>query len=51
MELPSVGMIKRFVVAGIGVSLISASFANDEVRSGEAKLLPLKDNVCGARSA
>jgi DNA-binding transcriptional LysR family regulator len=45
MELPSVGMIKRFVVAGVGVSLISASFANDEVRSGEAKLLPLRDNV------
>ena len=43
MELPSVGMIKRFVVAGVGVSLISASFANDEVRSGEAKLLTLKD--------
>ena len=43
MELPSVGMIKRFVVAGVGVSLISASFATDEVRSGEAKLLTLKD--------
>jgi DNA-binding transcriptional LysR family regulator len=33
------------VVAGVGVSLVSASFANDEVRSGEAKLLPLRDNV------
>src|SRR6267378_151387 len=27
MELPSVGMIKSFVAAGMGVSLISASFA------------------------
>jgi DNA-binding transcriptional LysR family regulator len=43
MELPSVGMIKRFVVAGVGVSLISSSFAMEEVRSGEAKLLTLKD--------
>jgi len=31
MELPSVGMIKSFVAAGLGVSLISASFARDQV--------------------
>lgn len=43
MELPSVGMIKRFVVAGAGVSLISAGFAKDEVRSGEAKLVQIKN--------
>jgi DNA-binding transcriptional LysR family regulator len=43
MELPSVGMIKSFVVAGLGVSIISASFARDEVKSGEAKLLDLED--------
>jgi DNA-binding transcriptional LysR family regulator len=43
MELPSVGMIKSFVVADVGVSLISRSFAHDEVRSGEAKLLPIED--------
>jgi DNA-binding transcriptional LysR family regulator len=42
MELPSIGMIKSFVVAGLGVSLISASFARDEVKSGEAKLLNLE---------
>jgi LysR family transcriptional regulator, low CO2-responsive transcriptional regulator len=42
MELPSVGMIKRFVVAGAGVSLISAGFARDEVKSGEAKLIEIK---------
>ncbi len=43
MELPSVGMIKSFVVAGVGVSLISSSFAKDEVRAGQAKLIPLAD--------
>ena len=43
MELPSVGMIKSFVVAGLGVSMISASFARDEVKSGEAKLLEIED--------
>ena len=43
MELPSVGMIKRFVAAGFGVSLISPTFARNEVRSGEVKLIPIAD--------
>jgi DNA-binding transcriptional LysR family regulator len=43
MELPSVGMIKRFVTAGLGVSVISESFAKDEVESGHAKLIPISD--------
>jgi len=43
MELASVGMIKKFVVAGLGVSLISESFAQDEVRAGQAKLIPISD--------
>lgn len=43
MELPSVGMIKRFVAAELGVSLISESFARDEVRAGEVKLIPISD--------
>jgi LysR family transcriptional regulator, low CO2-responsive transcriptional regulator len=43
MELPSVGMIKRFVAAGLGVSLVSKSFARDEVRSGAVKLIPISD--------
>ena len=43
MELPSVGMIKRFVAAGLGVSLISASFARDEVRAGKVKLIEISD--------
>jgi DNA-binding transcriptional LysR family regulator len=43
MELPSVGMIKRFVIAGLGVSLISESFVRDEVRAGKAKMIPVSD--------
>ena len=43
MELPSVGMIKGFVAAGLGVSLISASFARDEVANGQLKLVELED--------
>jgi DNA-binding transcriptional LysR family regulator len=43
MELASVGMIKRFVAANLGVSLISETFARDEVRAGEAKLIPIAD--------
>src|SRR5262249_41084203 len=39
MELPSIGMIKRFVSADAGVSLISESFAKDQVKAGEVKLL------------
>jgi DNA-binding transcriptional LysR family regulator len=41
MELPSVGMIKRFVAAGLGVSLISETFARDEVRAGDVKLVAI----------
>jgi DNA-binding transcriptional LysR family regulator len=43
MELPSVGMIKRFVAAGLGVSIISETFAKDEVKAGTAKLIPISD--------
>ncbi len=43
MELPSVTMIKRFVAANLGVSLISAGFATDDVRAGRVKLIPIKD--------
>lgn len=42
MELPSLGMIKSFVAAGLGVSLISASFAQDEVEAGKVKLVELQ---------
>jgi len=43
MELPSVGMIKSFVAAGLGVSLISETFAREEVRSGEVRLVSIAD--------
>jgi DNA-binding transcriptional LysR family regulator len=43
MELASVGMIKRFVAADLGVSLMSETFVRDQVRSGELKLIPLAD--------
>jgi DNA-binding transcriptional LysR family regulator len=43
MELPSIGMIKSFVAADLGVSIISASFARDEVASGRVKLIDLED--------
>lgn len=43
MELSSVAMIKRFVAAGLGVSLISSSFARDEARAGLVNLIPLAD--------
>ncbi len=43
MELASVGMIKKFVAAGLGVSLISESFAQDELRAGQVKLIPVLD--------
>jgi DNA-binding transcriptional LysR family regulator len=42
MELPSIGMIKSFVAADLGVSLISASFAHDEVAAGRVKLVELE---------
>jgi DNA-binding transcriptional LysR family regulator len=43
MELPSVGMIKSFVAADLGVSIISDSFARDEVAAGTVKLIELED--------
>jgi DNA-binding transcriptional LysR family regulator len=43
MELPSVAMIKSFVASGMGVSLISESFALKEQRAGEVCLVPLAD--------
>jgi DNA-binding transcriptional LysR family regulator len=42
MELTSVVMIKRFVAAGFGVSLICASFARDNIRRGEVKVLKIE---------
>jgi DNA-binding transcriptional LysR family regulator len=43
MELGSVVMIKQFVAAGFGASIISTSFAADEVAAGKLKLVPIED--------
>ncbi len=43
MELPSVGMIKAFVAADLGVSIISAAFAREDVDAGRVKLIDLQD--------
>src|SRR5260221_9305972 len=45
MELPSIGMIKSFVAADLGVSLISESFSRDEVESGRVKLIDIENAV------
>ena len=42
MELPSIAMIKAFVAAGLGVSLISETFTRRESRSGEIRLVRLE---------
>jgi len=36
-------MIKSFVAAGLGVSLISSTFAKDELLAGQVVLIPLQD--------
>ncbi|HEV2493605.1 MAG TPA: LysR family transcriptional regulator [Terriglobia bacterium] len=41
MELASVESIKKFVGAGLGVSLISRTYAHAEVAAGLLKLIPL----------
>ncbi|MDE3181270.1 MAG: LysR family transcriptional regulator [Acidobacteriota bacterium] len=42
MELASVETIKKFVGAGLGISLISRSYAQPEVAAGLLKLIPLE---------
>jgi len=43
MELPSIAMIKAFVASGMGISLISESFARKECQAGDLRLIPLAD--------
>src|SRR6204780_4478415 len=43
MELPSIGMIKSFVAADLGVSIIRPSLGRDEVAAGRVKLVDLED--------
>jgi len=42
MELASVETIKKFVGAGLGISMISRSYAQAEVAAGLLKLIPLE---------
>ena len=42
MELASVESIKKFVGAGLGVSLLSRTYAGPEVPAGVLKLIPLE---------
>ena len=42
MELASVETIKKFVGAGLGISIISRSYAQAEVAAGHLKLIPLE---------
>jgi len=42
MELTSLTMIKRFVAAGFGVSLISSTFARENVKRGDVNLLKIE---------
>lgn len=39
MELTSAEMVKKFVAAGLGVSMISESFVQEELREGTIKIL------------
>ena len=48
MELPSIAMIKAFVASGMGISLISESFARKECHAGDLRLVPLSDATCRA---
>ena len=42
MELASVESIKKFVGAGLGISLLSRSYAQMETKSGVLKLIPIQ---------
>jgi len=42
MELASVEMIKKFVGAGLGISLISRTYGQPEVAAGVLRLIPLE---------
>lgn len=43
MELTSAAVVKKFVASGFGVSLISASFAQEEIKAGQLIVLPVDE--------
>lgn len=46
MELTSAEMVKKFVAAGLGVSMISESFVQEELRDGKLKILKTDGEQC-----
>lgn len=46
MELTSAEMVKKFVAAGLGVSMISESFVQEELREGKLKILQTDSEKC-----
>jgi len=46
MELTSAEMVKKFVAAGLGVSMISESFVQEELREGKLKILHTDGEKC-----
>lgn len=46
MELTSAEMVKKFVAAGLGVSMISESFVQEELREGKLKILQTDGEKC-----
>ncbi len=45
MELESSEMIKRFVLAGLGVSFLASAYAKAEVDDGSLAVVPLRDGM------
>jgi DNA-binding transcriptional LysR family regulator len=45
MELESSEMIKRFVLAGLGISFLAAAYARPEVEAGQLKVVPLRGGM------
>lgn len=45
MELESSEMIKRFVLAGLGISFLATAYAKAEVDAGKLVVLPLRDGM------
>ena len=41
MELDSTEMMKRFVMAGLGISFLAASNCREEIAAGKLRALPL----------
>jgi DNA-binding transcriptional LysR family regulator len=46
MELDSTEMMKRFVMAGLGVSFLAASNCREEIAAGRLRALPLAPEPC-----